>query len=170
MSLFLLRQFLSSSFIILIFFSLRIYVHISFISSAPSTPSHVALGGIRRDDPLFPVFLYVDEFIECLAARQFAAIGISGDAWTIRDRRHGRECDTAIGIWRKHWWRWGSSSGSELSSYLHNIESPYVRCYEGAGYERRLSDIGLHIHNIDQVDWVFVLGDVLASARPYDYY
>lgn len=110
----------------------------------------------------------MDEFRDHLDARWLAAMRLSRDAQAVRDERHGRERDTAMGAWKKRWWDWGCRDASELSSYFSNTDSTYVYCNEEVEYKRTLGAIVADICSISKNDWSFVLNVVLAILRPYN--
>lgn len=66
---------------------------------SPLTPIHVACCH-ERNDPLFSVVFYVNEFGEPLDVSQLAAMRHSSDTWTIPDVRHGHNRGTAGSAWK----------------------------------------------------------------------
>lgn len=69
----------------------------------PTTPSALSRFALcdAEDDPPFSVGLYMDDFRDCLDARHFATVRLSGDANAARDGRHGLDCHSGVGVWKK---------------------------------------------------------------------
>lgn len=139
-------------------------VYPSFILLSPNCVARCDM----RDDLIFYVVSCIEEFPERLEARRYNEMGLSVYALIICDERHGRESDTAVCARKKRCWHRGSSRASELSCYSRNKDSLYVRCSVEVGYERRLSDIVIHIGNVQKANWYFVLDYVFAFTPSYD--
>lgn len=116
----------------------------------------------KRIEPPLSAIHYIQEFCESLDARRFVAMRLLDGALTISNAQHGRKRDTAVSAWEKGWWEWYGCWALELSCILLNTDSPYVYCYMEAGYERGMGDIVSHMLNIDEVDWSFVMDEVIA--------
>lgn len=112
-----------------------------------------------RDDPPFSVVRYIDDFRDWFdAGNSLPCLILGMHTWF---KMHGThlnvilpwECERNLGGIE------AVASASESNCYFPNTESPYGRCYEGAGYERHPGEIVAKIHNNDEAYWSFDLDD-----------
>lgn len=90
-----------------------------------------------RYQPPYDVKTYIRGF-----AVYFDTTGLSylSNVWTALVVPYGRGVrNTTIGAWRKRWKRWGSRGVSGSRATFSEMDSPFVRCWEGNACQRRLA-------------------------------
>lgn len=104
-------------------FSLRLYDHDVVDSSLIlSRAARLKL----RDDPLFLLGPYINNFRDCLEALQFADLSFTEDTQTILNMLDGRKRDNALGVWQQQGWQCSGRNTSVLSCSFPYMDSPNV--------------------------------------------
>lgn len=75
----------------------------------------------------------------------FPAMRLAGDTNEKRDLRTGRNCNTDFGAWIKRWWPCGERRATDSHFHHQDIDTLFVRSFEGIGYERCIGNILGHM-------------------------